>query len=274
MRRKWLSISLPLLGIFACAVGILLQTSSRHCMASSWFCNAQGMVRDFWMMAVPLLVLFGRGAWAGIVQLRRTYTVVRTMLRLPRAPELPLITELARALSLSGRIDVVTYAAPEAFCYGLVRPRICLTSGLLAVLSPQEIEAVLRHERHHLRQFDPLRTVVWTVLGGTFWWLEDRAEHAHLLRELAADRAVIVEQGRTSLASALLKLLTVPRIGQLPTSEIAISRLSITDARIDQLVRSEQTPPPTRKSWQWLYLPTLLALTILLCSLIMARLWV
>lgn len=273
MRRKWLPISLPLVGIFACGAGLLLQTGTQHCIASPWFCNQQGIWRDFGMMALPLLLLLGRGGWAGFRQLRRTRGVIQAVLRLPHLPEMPLITELAHKLKLTGRIDVVTYTAPEAFCYGLVRPRICLTSGLLAVLSPEEIEAVLRHERHHLRQGDPLRTVFWTVLSGTFWWLEDRAEHAHLLRELAADRAVIVEQGRTSLASALLKLLTTPRKGSLPASDMAISGLSVTDARIDQLVRSEQLTEPGRKDWQWIVLPALLLLAVLFCSVVMARLW-
>lgn len=273
MRRNRLLISLSLIAIFACVAGILFQTRTQHCIISPWLCNQQGMLRDFWMMALPLLLLLGRGAWAGFQQLRRTFGVVQTMLRLPRAPQLPLITELARTLNLTGRIDIVAYDAPEAFCYGLLRPRICLTSGLLAVLSPQELEAVLRHERHHLRQFDPLRTLLWTILSGAFWWLEDRAEHAHLLRELAADRAVIAEQGRTSLASALLKLLTAPHASRLPSSKIAISGLSVTNARIDQLVRSEQIPAPARKDWQWLSLPMLIVLTMLFCSVVMARLW-
>ena len=273
MRRNWLPTTLPLIGILACGAGVLLQTQSDHCGVSAWFCNEKGMLRDFWMMALPLLFLLGRGAWTGARQLRRTYGVVHTMLRLPRAPSTPVIRTLAQELKLTDRIDVVTYDAPEAFCYGLVRPRICLTSGLIAALTPEEVEAVLRHERHHLRQYDPLRTVFWTVLSGAFWWLEDRAEHAHLLRELAADRAVIVEQGRTSLASALLKLLTLPRAGRLPSSQIAISRLSVTDARIDQLVRSEQMPVGSQRHWQWLVLPTLLLLAMLFCSVVMARVW-
>jgi beta-lactamase regulating signal transducer with metallopeptidase domain len=273
MRRNWVPISLPIISLFACGAGVLLQTQTQHCGLSPWFCNHQGMLRDFWMMALPLLFLLARGGWLGVQQLRRTHRVVKTMLGLPRAPQVPLITELAQQLNLMGRIEIVTYHAPEAFCYGILRPRICLTSGLLAVLTPAEIEAVLRHERHHLRRYDPFRTLCWTVISGAFWWLEDRAEHAHLLRELAADQAVIVEQGRTSLASALLKLLTLPRADHLPASDMAVSGLSVTDARIDQLVRSDQMIVAPQKQWQWLLLPTLLVVTMLFCSLVMARLW-
>lgn len=272
MRRKLLPLSLPLVGLAACGAGALLQVEDQHCFASLSLCTAQGMLADFWMMVLPLVFLVGCGMWAGLLQLRRTYGVVHAMLRLPRLVDVPLIAELAYKLDLTGRIDVVTYPAPEAFCYGLLRPRICLTSGLLAVLSPLELEAVLRHERHHLRQYDPLRTLCWTIISGACWWLEDRAEHAHLVRELAADRAVIAEQGRRSLASALLKLLTVPGPDSLPASGIAISGLSVTDARIDQLVRSEQINVPPRRHWQWLVLPALLFLTLLLCSVVMSRL--
>lgn len=273
MRTKWLPIALPVIGLLACGVGVLLQSKSQHCAASAWFCNEQGMLRDFWMMALPLLFLLGRGCLAGARQVQRTRDVVRTMLGLPSAPLPPRLVALTTELNLRGRITVVDYSAPEAFCYGLLRPRICLTSGLLAVLSPQELEAVLRHERHHVRHFDPLRTLLWTMLSGAFWWLEDRAQQAHLLRELAADRTVITEQGRTSLASALLKLLSLPRADHLHSSRIAISGLSVTDARIDQLLRPEQVVVLTRRRWRWLVLPVLLLLTMLFCSSVMAQIW-
>ncbi len=45
----------------------------------------------------------------------------------------------------------------EAFCAGLLRPRVYITSGALAVLDGQGLNAVLAHERRHASRRDPLR---------------------------------------------------------------------------------------------------------------------
>ena len=39
---------------------------------------------------------------------------------------------------------------------GSLIPRICLSTGLMALMSEAELEAVLLHERYHLRSRDPL----------------------------------------------------------------------------------------------------------------------
>jgi len=92
------------------------------------------------------------------------------------------------------------------------------------------------------------------------------------LRELAADQSVIAEQGRAPLAKALFKLLAVPNAHQLSRPELAVSGLSVTDARIDQLIHPEQVVAPPLRIWQWLYIPIVLLLTLIVCSVVMAHL--
>lgn len=260
-----------LTGLGACVLAISLESENHACVGSLLMCSQQQLAHDFWMMALPMGFLLLRGCFAGLQQLWHTRQLMRVMLSLPPHPLSSSIAELVTRLNLEGRVHVVEYVTPEAFCYGLVRPQICLTAPLLRLLSPAELEAVLRHERHHLRRYDPLRTVIWTIVSNMFWWLDDHAYHAHLVRELAADRAVIAEQGRTPLASALFKLLAVPNAHQLSRSGIAVSGLSVTDARIDQLIHPEQVIAPRLMVWQWLYLPIVLLLTLVVCSLIMSH---
>lgn len=271
MQSKRSPFWMLLTGLGACVLGISLESDRHACVASLWVCSQQQMVHDFWMMSLPLGFLLLRGCCAGIQQLWHTRQLMRVMLSLPAYPLSISIAELVTRLNLEGRVRVVEYATPEAFCYGLLRPQICLTAPLLRLLSPVELEAVLRHERHHLRRHDPLRTVIWTIVSNMFWWLDDHAHHAHLLRELAADRAVIAEQGRTPLASALFKLLAVPNAHQLSRPGIAVSGLSVTDARIDQLIHPAQVVAPRLIVWQWLYVPIVVLLTLAVCSLIMAH---
>jgi Zn-dependent protease with chaperone function len=115
---------------------------------------------------------------------------------------------LVAAARRSGVSQVVCVVGPgaSAFCAGLLRPRVFVTSGMVAALAAEELDAVLVHEAEHARRRDPLRrlagraaaeVLVWLPLVG--WWTSRRLEEA----ELAADRAAIDRVGRTPLARAL-----------------------------------------------------------------------
>lgn len=118
---------------------------------------------------------------------------------------------LRGSVRLDPGIDAVRAFAddrPRAFCHGLLRPRIYVSSGTLAALSTSELGALLAHERHHARRHDPLRFAVARVLAGGLFFLPvlprllDRyADEA----EIAADDAAIAGgQDVAALAAALL----------------------------------------------------------------------
>lgn len=121
---------------------------------------------------------------------------------------------LERELALRGplpgaaRAYVVDGDAPRAFCIGLLRPRIYLSRGAIAVLDDAEREAVLAHEVHHSRRRDPLRLLIARALGEGLFFLpvvRRLAERCAALAELAADEAAVGQRGgRPALASALL----------------------------------------------------------------------
>ena len=269
MRAKRALIWLPLVGVAACSPGIVLLSATHHCWELPALCQAWAMPPQHttaaWIMLLPLLLPAVRGLHAGCAQLARTHRGLQRLRCQPRTELLGPLADTVTSLKLADRIDLVQSTEPNAFCYGLLRPRICVTTGLLDTLSSAELEAVLRHERHHLRRHDPLRTLLWTMLDGACWWTENGGEQARLLRELAADRAVIAAGLRKQLAGALLKLLTHSE-GKLATSKLAISGLSVTDVRIDQLLRPDQAPPPRLSLYRWLRLPFVLLLFTLLCG--------
>lgn len=269
MRAERTLIWLPLVGVAACSPGIVMVSASRHCWGLPTLCQAWAMPLQLtaaeWIILLALLLPAARGLHAGTAQLARTRRGLQHVRRLPRTKLSEPLTEIVASLRLSDRLELVRSAKPDAFCYGLLRPRVCVTTGLLDTLSPAEIEAVLRHERHHLRRYDPLRTLLWTMLDSACWWMENGGEQARLLRELAADRAVITAGRRQQLASALLKLLAHAD-GKLAAGGLAISGLSVTDARIDQLLRPDQAPPPRLPLYRWLGLPFVLIFFTLLCS--------
>ncbi len=256
--------------IVACSSGVVVLSADRHCWAVPWLCHGTEQLLELAIsefLVLPLaLILLGRGLHAGALQVRRTHAALRQVLGLPRAAMPTPLVDLARKLGIERRLDLVDCASLDAFCYGLIRTRICLTAGLLDILSPAELEAVLRHEHHHLRRRDPLRALLWTMLDAACWWMENGSEHADLQRELAADRAVIRAGRRWSLACALVKLLAHTSRRAVPQHELAISGLSVTDARIDQLLHPEHMLQARTPIHRWLALPVVVALTLFACS--------
>ena len=103
---------------------------------------------------------------------------------------------------------LVQDAVPQAFCIGLARPRIYVSTGALAELSAAELHAVLVHERQHRRRKDPLRLMMLRVLEHALPFLPGLpriADRYAALAEVAADEAALARTGdRRSLARALV----------------------------------------------------------------------
>jgi Zn-dependent protease with chaperone function len=140
--------------------------------------------------------------------LRVTWLAIGAAREVAGLPRLPPSDALVAAARRSGASEVVCLddTTAAAFCAGLLRPRVFVTSGMVAALADEELAAVLVHEAEHARRRDPLRRLAgraaadvlfWLPLVG--WWSRRRLEDA----ELAADRAAIGRVGRTPLARAL-----------------------------------------------------------------------
>jgi len=104
-----------------------------------------------------------------------------------------------------GAIIVLALAAA-----GLLRPRVYVTSGAVALLDPAALAAVLAHERHHARRRDPLRLAAGRVLERSLFYVPGLSavlERAGALAELSADERAVDEAlgNRAALASAMLE---------------------------------------------------------------------
>jgi beta-lactamase regulating signal transducer with metallopeptidase domain len=115
-----------------------------------------------------------------------------------------------RGASTFGGVEVLLVAdeRPQAFCAGYLRPSVFLSTGALRALEPAEVEAVIRHERHHQARRDPLRILLVRVLADGLFFLpvlRRLADRYTALAELAADEAALgASRDRRALASALL----------------------------------------------------------------------
>lgn len=208
--------------------------------------NGPADTADLVAVLVLGLAICGIGLGLGSLgrQLFATASLIRSLLR--RRVPTPLAVERAGdAIGLSGRLDVVADSRAFSFCYWFVRPRICLSTGLLARLEQDEVTAVLLHERSHLRRRDPLRLVIARYFAAGLYVVpvvEDLVEYYTLEKELEADQDAVNTLGDVGpLARALYKVL--PDADQVELGLLTpVGALSATEARIDQLVEGRAVP--------------------------------
>lgn len=182
------------------------------------------------------IVSVAAGASSVLSERRRTQRLMHTLLA-QQIPIPPGLGQLISAVGLGDRVDLVEAHEPIGFCFGLIRPRVCLTTGLVTVLSDRELEAVLHHEAYHVRNRDPVRLVIGRALVMAFFFVPSCHDLLGYYRrhvEVVADRGAVRQMGEAaSLASALDKLLDAPSVG---FSSLPGARGGSLDLRIDSLL--------------------------------------
>lgn len=187
----WLGVGLPVLGRLAVDMMALCHSLFEMCA------EYKGVV---WLGTL----LLGASVVAGTFG----YGVSRNLFRFFKA---------GAAIKAMPKVDIgasVVLIRDEtslsAFTWGLFRPRIYLSTGLLAALTRDELAAVCLHEARHRAGRDPLRFFLLNTLKDVFVYIplvRQFAEHLRAEKEFAADDYAVRRLGEAvSLASALLKV--------------------------------------------------------------------
>ena len=103
------------------------------------------------------------------------------------------------AMEGDGHTRVLEHPTPTAYCLPGVRRRVVLTQGTIDRLSPDELEAVMAHERAHLVARHDLVMEFFTVVHEAvprFVRSSTALHEVHLLIEVLADRAAVRRAGR------------------------------------------------------------------------------
>lgn len=191
-------------------------------------------------------MLAGAARAIGLVSRTRALTAACVPVTAPAGLE----TAAARLGLEGGRITTFGSPIAVAFTAGFARPRIWISSAAVDVLAPDELEAVLLHERAHLVRRDPLRIALMRLASSLLFFVPlANALHREfeVAKELDADRDALAVLGNAApLAGALARLGLVPH----PSRDLAIGAWSLTAARIDQLEGADLTTlgrtPPLR----------------------------
>jgi hypothetical protein len=133
-----------------------------------------------------------------------------------------------------------------AWCGGLRRPQVVVTTGLLGLLEPAEQEAVLGHEAAHVRLGHPLILLFGAVIGRSYRWLPPARLAWDRLRrdiEAAADDEAAATPGTGPLLSALAKV----ALAAAPPPAASAAGASFADPEdLRYRIRRLQAPPARR----------------------------
>ena len=121
------------------------------------------------------------------------------------------LDEISSKLGLINKVTILDLDKPQAFCFGILKPRIYLSSGLVAIMNDKELEVILRHEKYHLDHKDTLSFLIATLVESLFPFFPVISDFIRVYRtdrEVQADTAAVNGQEATrSLLGVLKKLL-------------------------------------------------------------------
>jgi len=227
-------------------VGLLLVPAVMLLVSGGWFARL-GNQASAWDCACGVMSVFNHpkaiflGQVSGYAGLGWMVLVLTTAvvvwLRQQRTLR-PYLTHATPAPHLSEDIPVLVSAnvQPLAMTIGLFQPRILLTTGVQHELGQDEVTAVIAHESHHARRFDPLWSIIVAVAERLLGWVpvvRRSIEQWTMLREVTADEAATnFYSDRSGLAGALVKMST-PLVVSTPLFSPNI-------ARVEQLLHPER----------------------------------
>lgn len=157
------------------------------------------------------------------------------------------LTRAARAWLSSRRVEGLTIAL-----VGALRPRLIVSSKVRRVLSAQELDVALRHERAHAQSYDNFKRLLMLLSPDVFPFFRGRFSSIEQswkrFAEWAADDRAVGGDGERSvaLASALVR---VARLGSATPGAPLVTTL-VDDhltIRVDRLLHG--TPKPAADRW-------------------------
>lgn len=221
---------------------------SPACSSGSWLFHLTPLV--------PLMALTPLAVTTSVVTLvvlgRQVRATRRARRRLvARGLPVPLALEQG-ALAAGvrpGRLLIVDEGAHSyAFCLGVLRPLVVVSSAVFATLDNEQVAAVLAHEAHHARGRDPAKVAVARALAKGFSFVpvcQDLAAHSRLTCEVLADGDARARVGLPALARALRDLAVQDSVRVVGTLGCGMGDLGV--ERLSALVTGAVPPCKLRR---------------------------
>lgn len=128
-------------------------------------------------------------------------------------------------------IIVLSHPTPIALTMGFIKPKIILTTGLINLLTLDELTAVISHEQYHKEHRDPFKVFLLSLSSSMIWYIPIQQwiyEKYRVIQEVLADEFAIKEQKTSvNLGSALLKMLKLGKSGKMPFVYVSFADTSV-----------------------------------------------
>lgn len=160
---------------------------------------------------------------------------------------------------------IVSNPAPIAITMGFICPKIVISTGLINLLTDEELKAVVSHEIYHKENRDPLKIFLLSLCASTIGYIPILKWFNHqyrIIQEVLADEFAIKKQETSvNLGSALLKMLKVGKQEKMPFAYASFADTSL-NYRIEYMLdplKDVQWKVPLKKAF------LSLAIFILIC---------
>lgn len=185
----------------------------RQVLTSTFFQIPQSF---FGIIALSLGAIIVLGLLSFFAQAYMTKRLIKELLK-KKAPLPRRVKECVDSLGLTNSVYLIWDTHIFSFCYGLITPRILLTTALVSRLRGDELHAVLLHEKAHLLNRDPLKQLLGKAIATMFFFLPIFSQLHRFMNaanEIVADTFVLQSQGTTThLRNALRKIIATPPHG-------------------------------------------------------------
>jgi beta-lactamase regulating signal transducer with metallopeptidase domain len=159
-----------------------------------------------------------------------------------KSAKLAQITDL---LGITNKVEEISSNEPTIFCYGIIQPKICISSKVVESLNILELQAVLMHETQHMISREPARLLAIKFIN-TFRFIpgiKNLTKKYLSFSELAADELATNNfTKKADLARAMSKILALEEKIIIQYG-MALSYFSqITEDRVRVLSENDYTP--------------------------------
>ncbi|MFH1744699.1 MAG: M56 family metallopeptidase [bacterium] len=143
------------------------------------------------------------------------------------------------SLNLEKRIMEINDRNPVVFCFGLIKPKICISSAFVKKLNEKELMAVLLHEQYHIITHENIKIFIIKIIATVLFFvpgLKALSEEYFMLSELSADEwSIDNSEDKTFLAGAIYKILELKESATLEDGLAIASFGHITEERVARM---------------------------------------
>jgi Zn-dependent protease with chaperone function len=159
----------------------------------------------------------------------------------------------AAELKLQARLDL-----PPLLLYGVSTPKVLVSEKAVALLSPDELRAAVRHEVGHVRSRDNLKKLI--IYGLPFPGMSGLERSWQEAAEFAADEAAVSNSDEAiDLASALIKLSDLVPLQDPPLFTTGLVNIrALVRLRVERLLAWDEASSQAAQLRWWRLLPLVL----------------